>query len=445
VNGDGYADVLVGAYGFDNDQTDEGRAYVFLGSAAGPALAPVWTAEGDQSGAHFGFAAGSAGDVNGDGYSDLVVGTPDFDAPQVSQGRGSLFYGNGGAGLSLRPQQRRADDLAPISDGGVSRAPAGFRLAALGRTPFGRGRVRLEWEIKKSATSFDASDTGLSPSWADTGVAGSGLSQLLSGLDPGPYHWRLRLRYDRTTTPFQGASRWFAVPSSGWQERDLTLRALLGGLVWEDRDGDGVRDGAEPGLGGVLVLLLDSGGATIGLRVTGSSGAYSFELSGGGSYRLRFTPPSGYVLTAPDQGVDDFNDSDPDPMTGETALAGPLFLSADASRWSAGLRELGPCVPPDEPLFISNVRPISGTDYVVLDFQDPNQPGDVTGYNVYRSSNPATPPALWPRLGDDVVDEDEAVPNNQWVDRTGDDPPMGGAWFYQVTAYNRICDAEGPR
>jgi len=103
---------------------------------------------------------------------------------------------------------------------------------------------------------------------------------------------------------------------------------------------------------------------------------------------------AGYALTVPDLGTDDVIDSDADPITGETPLVGPLFLSADAGRWSAGQRLLGPCVPPDEPIFISNIRPIAGTGDVVLDFQD-NQPADVTGYNVYRSPNPATPPANW--------------------------------------------------
>src|SRR5262249_1666350 len=74
VNGDGYSDVIVGAFLFDNGQVDEGRAYVYHGSASGLASSPAWTAEGDQSSALFGWPVSTAGDVNGDGYSDVIVG-----------------------------------------------------------------------------------------------------------------------------------------------------------------------------------------------------------------------------------------------------------------------------------------------------------------------------------------------------------------------------------
>ena len=49
MNGDGYADVIVGAPLYDNGQTDEGRAYVYHGSAAGLAATPTWTAESNQA------------------------------------------------------------------------------------------------------------------------------------------------------------------------------------------------------------------------------------------------------------------------------------------------------------------------------------------------------------------------------------------------------------
>jgi hypothetical protein len=95
VNGDGFSDVIVGAYLFDNGQTDEGRAFVYHGSASGLSTTPNWTAESNQAGAQFGVSVASAGDVNGDGFSDVIVGAPLFDSPQTNEGRAFVYHGSG--------------------------------------------------------------------------------------------------------------------------------------------------------------------------------------------------------------------------------------------------------------------------------------------------------------------------------------------------------------
>jgi len=74
VNGNGYADVIVGAFRFDNGETDEGRAYVYHGTPSGLAASSAMTVESDQAGALLGWSVGTAGDVNGDGYADVIVG-----------------------------------------------------------------------------------------------------------------------------------------------------------------------------------------------------------------------------------------------------------------------------------------------------------------------------------------------------------------------------------
>ena len=226
INGDGYSDVIVGAYLYDNGQTDEGRAYLYLGSASGLSPSPAWTAESDQAAADFGISVAMAGDVNGDGYSDVIVGAHLFDNVETDEGRAYVYYGNGGRGASLRPQQRRADDMVPIAQLGTSKPWLGFRLAALGRTPFGRGKLKLEREVKPLGTSFNGMGTQASASWMDTGTAGAALDELVTSLAyQTVYHWRVRLRYHPVTTPFQQRSRWLTVPWNGWQEADLRTPA----------------------------------------------------------------------------------------------------------------------------------------------------------------------------------------------------------------------------
>ncbi|MBU1747549.1 MAG: integrin alpha, partial [Chloroflexi bacterium] len=66
VNGDGYADVIVGAYGYQGG-ADAGKSYAFYGSASGLSTTSNWSSSGEHGGG-FGYAVAGAGDVNGDGY-----------------------------------------------------------------------------------------------------------------------------------------------------------------------------------------------------------------------------------------------------------------------------------------------------------------------------------------------------------------------------------------
>ncbi|MDY7078932.1 MAG: integrin alpha, partial [Chloroflexota bacterium] len=94
VNDDGYADVIVGAYGYEDGQANEGRAYVYTGTVDGLGATPDWTADGDQVSAYFGYAVSTAGDVNDDGYDDVIVGAPGYDDGQTNEGRATVYFGS---------------------------------------------------------------------------------------------------------------------------------------------------------------------------------------------------------------------------------------------------------------------------------------------------------------------------------------------------------------
>ncbi|MBK6506408.1 MAG: FG-GAP repeat protein [Ignavibacteria bacterium] len=83
VNADGYEDIIIGAPYNDAGGTDAGRAYIFFGGAVVNIDADV-VLIGLGAYQLFGHSVSSAGDVNNDGYDDVIVGAP-------SDGTNNLF------------------------------------------------------------------------------------------------------------------------------------------------------------------------------------------------------------------------------------------------------------------------------------------------------------------------------------------------------------------
>ena len=103
INGDGISDVVVGAPDADVDgTTDSGRVYVYYGAQTGYSTSPDWIcprseprgskdcAELPVAGARFGVSAAGAGDVNDDGWTDLMIGV---EGESSSSGATYVFYG----------------------------------------------------------------------------------------------------------------------------------------------------------------------------------------------------------------------------------------------------------------------------------------------------------------------------------------------------------------
>jgi hypothetical protein len=96
VNGDGFSDVVIGAY-YDNDNT--GSAYIYFGGANGLSTTPSILTGPAGTGGEFGTAVASTGDVDGDGFADVLVGAID-----VNGSAGAAYvYGGAAGGPSTMP------------------------------------------------------------------------------------------------------------------------------------------------------------------------------------------------------------------------------------------------------------------------------------------------------------------------------------------------------
>lgn len=105
INGDGKADFIVGAPGNDFFGTDNGAAYVYSGANG----ALIWQFFGGTSpGEEFGYSVGGLGDVNNDGKSEFVVGSP-FAKPGGVVATGSAFAYSGGTATLLYQKNGSAD------------------------------------------------------------------------------------------------------------------------------------------------------------------------------------------------------------------------------------------------------------------------------------------------------------------------------------------------
>lgn len=111
INADGFDDIIIGASAFDNGQTDEGKIFVYLGSASGIATTPIAEMESNQDYSNFGFAVAGVGDINNDGYDDVASGAMEYDNGQEDEGRVFFYYGNA-SGVNTTPAALRESNQA---------------------------------------------------------------------------------------------------------------------------------------------------------------------------------------------------------------------------------------------------------------------------------------------------------------------------------------------
>ena len=160
VNADGVADLIVGAYlANPGGKNNAGSAYVYSG-ADGSLL---YQFVGESASHEFGSSVSSAGDVNGDGFDDLLVGAQDATAPGVPSFAGAAYVFSGADGTLLH--RWFGDDLigyfgCSVSDVGDMNSD-GFADVMIGA--YGAGRT-----FAGSAYIYSGKTGGLLYEWLGT-------------------------------------------------------------------------------------------------------------------------------------------------------------------------------------------------------------------------------------------------------------------------------------
>ncbi|MBN1179501.1 MAG: FG-GAP repeat protein, partial [Anaerolineae bacterium] len=135
VNADGYDDFLIGAPQNDVGGSDSGQAYLILGRDT-----VSWTMDvglssadgsfwGENAIDRAGYAVAGVGDVNADGYDDIVISAPFNDDHGDEAGKAYLIFG-ASTGWSMDADLSTAADVAFLGPG--NRAHAGYAVARAG-------------------------------------------------------------------------------------------------------------------------------------------------------------------------------------------------------------------------------------------------------------------------------------------------------------------------
>ncbi|MGL6269209.1 MAG: VCBS repeat-containing protein, partial [Chitinophagaceae bacterium] len=94
VNGDGYADILMSVFTSEFGVSKDGKVYLSYGTGSGVTQTPVWTGICTQDAANYGEAVANAGDVNADGFADIIIGASRFSNGEENEGAAFVYFGS---------------------------------------------------------------------------------------------------------------------------------------------------------------------------------------------------------------------------------------------------------------------------------------------------------------------------------------------------------------
>ncbi len=196
VNGDGFTDVIVGAGSYASGETEEGVAFIYHGSASGISILPATGLEHDQAYAYMGHSVSGAGDVNGDGFADVIVGASQYDSGNTNEGVALVYHGNSDGRPVIARQLRGNGDDTPVQPWGISHDVDDFQVRMVATHPEGLGRAKLQVEYCGPGVNFGdpGCETITSTSWEGISTGSRTLTITIPGLAEGSlYRWRARI------------------------------------------------------------------------------------------------------------------------------------------------------------------------------------------------------------------------------------------------------------
>lgn len=100
-------------------EVNEGRVFIYHGSPVGLNTTAAVTMESNQANSLFGISIAGNGDINNDGFDDIVIGCHSYTNGQLHEGRAFIYYGSptglsSTASLTLEGNQQQVFFQLPV-------------------------------------------------------------------------------------------------------------------------------------------------------------------------------------------------------------------------------------------------------------------------------------------------------------------------------------------
>jgi methionine-rich copper-binding protein CopC len=141
INGDGLGDIIIGATWADPHGENSGSSYVVFGKVSGFASTVELSAlngsdgfrlDGAAAGDYVGYRVSTAGDINGDGYDDLIVGAHTADSPDANSGTSYVVFGKASGFAASLNLGALGSSQGFSLDGVTGNDGAGYSVSAAG-------------------------------------------------------------------------------------------------------------------------------------------------------------------------------------------------------------------------------------------------------------------------------------------------------------------------